>query len=258
VPGFSLDDHLVSLQRPASWEAEPYRTLRHAVERLRGEGGGAALAISSAAPGDGKTTTALNLAAALAERPRSQVLVIDGDLRRARVAAQVGARAGELGPGLCGAVAESRLTLAEVTRSFSHLPFSIVPAGRCDGTPYAILESPKLGRLIEEARRRYTFVLVDTPPYLPFTDCRVLSRWVDGFLLVVAAHRTPRRLLLETLEAAAPAGILGLVFNEDDGPIWNSSGYYQRYQQPLARLPPSAPPASAAGLASLYPLPPEG
>ena len=56
-----------------------------------------------------------------------------------------------------------------------------------------MLKSPRLGELLEEARRRYDYIVVDAPPLCTVQDCRVIAHWVDGFLLVVAAHQTPRR-----------------------------------------------------------------
>ncbi len=224
------DEHLVSLLRPGSWEAEPYRTLRHVLERIRGAAPSSVIAVASSAPGDGKTTTTLNLAAALAEPSGARVLVIDADLRRGALAHHLGlGRAGDAGPGVTGAVRDS-LALGDVARSFAQCRFSVVPAGQRPATPYEVLESPRLGALLEEARRQFGFVLLDTPPFVPFTDCRILSRWVDGFLLVVAAHRTPRKLVEETLNVIEPDKLLGLVFNGDDGLLWGSNRYYQYYE----------------------------
>jgi protein-tyrosine kinase len=220
------DDHLVSLLHPDNWEAEPYRTLRHAVERLSGTGRAPVLAISSAAPGDGKTTTTLNLAAALAEPTRAQVLVIDADLRRCALAAQLGLGADQ-GPGLAGVIQDDSLLLGNATRSSGRWRFSVVPAGRRPASPYQVLDSSRMGAVLADARQRYDFILIDTPPFIPFADCRVLSRWVDGFILVIGAHRTPRRLVEEALNAVEPSKLWGLVFNGDDGPLWGSNRYYQ-------------------------------
>ncbi len=222
------DDHLVSVLRPDSWEAEPYRTLRHAVERLSSSGRTPVLAVSSAAPGDGKTTTTLNLAAALAEPARAQVLVIDADLRRCSLAAQLGlGRDAENGPGLAGVVQDESLLLGNATRSSGRWRLSVVPAGRRPASPYQVLDSPRMGAVLADARQRFDFILIDTPPFVPFSDCRVLSRWVDGFILVVGAHRTPRKLVEEALNAVEPSKLWGLVFNGDDGPLWGSNRYYQ-------------------------------
>ena len=222
------DEHLVGLLRPSSWEAEPYRTLRHQLERLRGNSKSCVIAVSSATPGDGKTTTALNLAASLAEARGSKTVVIDADLRRGSVARQLGLSGSvNMGPGVTGAVNDPNLAIGDVAWSLARRPFSVVPAGTLPASPYSVLESPQFGSLIEQAKREYGFIVLDTPPFVPFADCRVLSRWVDYFVLVVAAHRTPRKLLEETLNVIEPSKLLGLIFNGDDGPLWGSNRYYQ-------------------------------
>jgi Mrp family chromosome partitioning ATPase len=90
-----------------------------------------------------------------------------------------------------------------------------------------VFDSPRLGELLEEARRTYDHIVLDTPPVLLVPDCRLMSQWVDGFVIVVAAHRTPRKLLAESLGAIPQDKVLGIVFNADDRPL---SGYFTRYQ----------------------------
>ena len=81
---------------------------------------------------------------------------------------------------------------------------------------YELLRSSRLSQLLDDARRRYQFVILDVPPLPPVPDCRVIGDSVDGFIVVVAAHRTTRRLLDETLGMLEPEKVVGLVFNRDD------------------------------------------
>ena len=83
-----------------------------------------------------------------------------------------------------------------------------------------------MARLIEEARAAYDYVILDAPPVLLVPDCKLIAQLVDGFLVVVAAHRTPRKLLAETLNGMDPSKVLGLVFNGDARAV---SSYYKRY-----------------------------
>ena len=108
----------------------------------------------------------------------------------------------------------------------------VLPAGRLSTAPYEVLKSPCLGKLFEEARRRYDYIVLDTPPLVPFPDCRLLEKWIDGFLMVVAAHKTPRKLLEEALNVIDPAKIIGLVFNNDDRPVFGYHAYYGYNQSP--------------------------
>ena len=97
--------------------------------------------------------------------------------------------------------------------------------------PYELLASPRLEKLLRDARSFYDYVLIDTPPVVPLVDCRLLGRWVDGFIVVVAAHKTPRKVVAEALNLLDPAKIIGIVFNGDDRPLAAYYGYYGGYQQ---------------------------
>src|SRR5262249_61194732 len=109
-----LDDHLVSLVAPSSFEAEQYRQLRHAIEQLQRSAKLSVVAVSSPLVADGKTTTAINLAGALAQAPNARILLIDADLRAPSLGAHLGI--GEQGaPGLVDVILDANLTLEPVT-----------------------------------------------------------------------------------------------------------------------------------------------
>jgi protein-tyrosine kinase len=221
-----IDQHLVSLLAPTTFEAEQYRSLRHTVEQLHRDPGALSLvAVSSPAVGDGKTTTAINLAGALAQNPEIRVLLVDMDLRRPSIVKSLGFTEVN-SPGLVGAIGDPALSLEAVVRQCPPFNLAVLPAGRSLVNPYEALKSLRLGELLEEARRIYDYVVIDTPPLIPFPDCRLISRWTDGFLVVVSAHKTPRKLLEEATNVMDPAKIIGLVFNTDDQPVF---GYYSYY-----------------------------
>lgn len=212
----ALDDRLVSLLCPASFLAEPYRAVRHLLEQMHRTDRMSVVAVSSAGTGEGKTITAINVAGALAQGPEARVLLIDADLRRPSIADHLALRRGR---GLVDAVLDRRLTLADVTVSLPAYNLRVVPAGSPPPAPYEILESHRLGDLLAEARRQYDFVVLDTAPFVPVPDSRLLAPWVDGFLMIVAAHKTPRKLLAELLNTVEPAKLVGLLFNGDDEPL---------------------------------------
>jgi capsular exopolysaccharide synthesis family protein len=223
-----VDDHLVSLVGSATFEAEQYRALRHTVEQLHKTRDLRIVAVSSPGVGDGKSTTAINLAGALAQAPDARVLLVDADLRRPSVASLLGL-GGSDGPGLINLILDPTLTLERVARPRPPFNLSVIPAGQAAASPYEVLKSPRLGELLEEARRRYDYIVVDAPPLCPVQDCRVIAHWVDGFLLVVAAHHTPRRLVEEALNVVERSKVLGFIFNGDDHPPSGYSGYYAYY-----------------------------
>jgi capsular exopolysaccharide synthesis family protein len=222
------DSHLVSLVASTGFEAEQYRALRHLMELNKEANGTTVLAVSSPAVGDGKTVTAINLAGALAQRTESRVLLVDADLRRPGVAPQLGLRAadGDALAGLVDAIVEPALSFEAVCYPCPEFNLDVVPVGRVPETPYELLQSARFAELLAEARRRYDFVVVDTPPIVAVPDGRALEKLVDGVLLVVGANRTPRRLLEEALALTDPSKTLGIVFNRDDRPL---SGYYRGY-----------------------------
>lgn len=239
-----LAEELVSFIAPASLEADQYRTLRHAVERLRRDSGFQVFAMTSAGAGDGKTVTTLNLAGSLAQSPDTRVLLVDADLHRRAVAEYLGL-AGLRSPGLTEAILNEKYGLAQAVRRLEVLNVSVLPAGDAQARPYELLASPRIEGLLAEARRLYDYVLIDTPPVVPLADCRLLGRWVDGFIVVVAAHKTPRKLLAEALNLLEPAKVLGVVFNGDDQPLAPYYGYYG-HQHPRRKFPP-APRSGGAG-----------
>ena len=234
--GLRLAEELVSFLAPASVEAEQYRTLRHVVERLRRDSGCQVIAITSAGAGDGKTVTTLNLAGSLAQSPEARVLVICADLHRAAVTERLGLTR-QHSPGLAGAILNEECGLAQAVCRFDSLNLSVLIAGDAQARPYELLASPRLEHLLAEARRLYDYVLIDTPPVVPLADCRLVGRWVDGFIVVVAAHKTPRKLLAEALNVLDAAKVLGVVLNGDDRPLAPYYGYYGH--EPAARLPPA-------------------
>ena len=223
-----LEEHLVSLLAPTSFEAEQYRALRHMIEQLRRSAELSVIAVSSPVAADGKTTTAINLAGALAQAPDARVLLVDADLRAASLAVHLGLEEHAV-PGLVDAIMNANLPLEAVTQAHPHLNLSVITAGRRPSAPYEVLKSPRVGELFAEARRKYDYVIVDTPPLVSVPDGRVFGKWVDGFLIVVAAHRTPRKLLEEALNLMEPTKIVGIVFNGDDRHV--SRGSYTSSQR---------------------------
>src|SRR5881296_637910 len=108
-----LDEHLVSLLAPTSFEAEQYRALRHLIEQRGKSTALSVVAVSSPGVADGKTTTAINLAGALAQAPDARVLLVDADLRGSAVAGRVGLD-DRAAPGLVDAILNANLALGTV------------------------------------------------------------------------------------------------------------------------------------------------
>jgi capsular exopolysaccharide synthesis family protein len=226
-----VDPHLVSLIAPDSPEAEQYRALRHAVEQKHVTGTGTVVAVCSPGPGDGKTTTSINLAGALAQDPKAWVLLIEIDLRRPAVTLADHLALGDVGKerGLVDAILDSSINLEEVVRYLPQYNLAVLPAGRPANAPYEALKSARLGELLRQAAERFDYVVLDAPPVVPVPDCRLIAKWVNGFVVVVAADRTPREALEESLAALGAAKVMGLVFNRHQRSATGGYGYGYGY-----------------------------
>ena len=234
-----FDKHLVSLIAPASFAAEQYQALRLKIERIRQSRDLRVMAITSPGAADGKTVTSINLAAALGRGSNARVLLIDADLRRPALAKQLHVDAAAAG--VAELVANADLTIADVVRPVDTFNLDVITAGQPVGPVHELFRSPRLERLLAEARERYDYVIIDTPPLVPVVDSALLARLVDGVLLVVAANRTPRKLLEEALNQLDAAKVLGIVFNSDSKPLYGyyDSGYrryFSRNRQASASL----------------------
>jgi capsular exopolysaccharide synthesis family protein len=234
-----MDKHLVSLTAPASFAAEQYQGLRLTIERLARTREVRVIAVSSPAAADGKTVTAINLAGALARGSDARVLIIDADLRRPSIASLF-----DIPPetrGLADVLTDATLPLAAVVKPVNGGNLSAIPAGVPRSRIGDILRSDRLEALLAEARRQYAYIVVDTPPLLPVFDSALLAKSVDGLLMVIAANRTPRKLLGEALNMVEPAKVLGIVFNRDERPLFGYyNSYYREYFPERSQLPSEA------------------
>lgn len=223
----TLATQLVSLTNPASFAAEQYQNLRLKIERLRQTRDLRVIAVSSPGASDGKTITSINLAGALSRGASSRVLLVDADLRRPEVANQL--HINNDGPGFADLVARADLSLLQVIQPLQGHNVDVIAAGSVDGPIHEMFRSARLPQLLDELRNRYDYVILDTPPLVPVVDSALLSRVVDGVLIVVAANRTPRKLLEEALNELDAAKVLGIVFNNDARPMFGYDANYRRY-----------------------------
>jgi succinoglycan biosynthesis transport protein ExoP len=206
---------------------ESVRTLRNSILLGNFECHYRSLLVTSAAPGDGKTTTAANLAAAHSEQGK-RTLLIDGDLRRPSVHRNFN---------LPGAVGLSNALLGEMSWrdaliQTGALPYLfILPAG-----PPSRRASDLVGRglieLLEEASSEYDLVILDAPPLLGFAEPLQMATAVDGVLVVARAARTSRKAVASVLATLnrLRAKVVGLVLNEVHQELSDSYYYYGHYR----------------------------
>ena len=157
---------------------------------------------------------------------------MDADLHRPSVAEYLGLEQ-PTAPGLVDLILNEDRSLGDTSRRLETLNLSVLLPGVCRAGAYELLNSPRLAARLMEARSTFDYVIIDTPPLLPIPDCRLIGQWVDGFIVLVTAHRTPRKALAEALGLLDPTKVLGTVFNGDDRPLapyGNYYGYYGRHE----------------------------
>ena len=219
----ALHPRLILLTEPDAPECEQYRTLRtqlfHAADKRRTQ----VLVVTSATAGEGKTSSALNLALAIAQSKEKRVLVVDGDLRRPNVAAYLGLRPKN---GLED-VLEGKCRALDAVFCLDGQELYLLPVAQESRNPTELLSSGRLEATIEELRAWFDFILIDSPPVLPFADARLLANHSDALLLVVRAGLAPYETVEKAIEALPQDRILGVVLNGADPAT--ESGYYDYY-----------------------------
>jgi capsular exopolysaccharide synthesis family protein len=219
--------HLVSLLNPDTPQAEHYRRLRYSLERMKKKGEGLVVGLTSPVSGDGKTMTSINLAGALAQNPNNRVLLVELDLRQPLNTMKNYFGSPKLGgPGVVDLVMDPNLAWEKATYLLQDFNMYLLPAGSPTRSPYELLMSDRMGEILREARQRYDYVIVDTAPVVLMPDSQLVSESVDGFLVVLAADITSKKLLEEALALMEPSKVLGLVFNGFKPIDDDYGGYY--------------------------------
>lgn len=218
---------LVVLKRPSSPLAESYRSLRTSVLLSTAPRPPQTILVTSAQVGEGKTSTACNLAVSFAQRG-GPVLIVDADLRRPSVAKTLGVPNEKgLSSFLTGAH-----SLEEVLVQYDHLPnLWVLPSGPRPPDPAELLSSLMMEGTLKDFLKRFTQIIVDSPPLLLVTDAVVLSAMMDGVILVVSSGTTARGALTRAHRILDNAGsrVLGMVLNKVD---MRFDTYYGSYYGP--------------------------
>jgi exopolysaccharide/PEP-CTERM locus tyrosine autokinase len=219
---------IVTLTEPESPAAEEYRKLKAMVIKLTQEDAKrTAIMVTSSNSGEGKSLTSINLAISLAQEVTHSVLLIDADLRRPSIAEYLGINA-ETGLAEClrdGVNVSSAIIDTDVPK------LSILPAGKSVPNPVELLSSPKMKSLIPELKRLYPerYIIIDTPPTLPFAESQIISLLVDGVLFVVKEGETTVQDLQDSLDILKGTRILGISFNNVDVRAQGMNNRYRQY-----------------------------
>jgi capsular exopolysaccharide synthesis family protein len=215
---------------------EAYQNLRTALLFARRDELGQVILVTGTAPQEGKTTTLVNLAQLLAASTEPTV-VVDCDLRRATLHARLGL---SREPGLTDHFVQ-HLPLDALLRPTGIPHLFALPAGALPPNPPALLARKGMAELLDELRRRFTWVLVDSPPLASVTDAQLLARMADTTVFVVQHNAVDKRLVKRSVASLRKAGanVLGVVLNAV--PEVSRSDYYYYSYRPVAE-PAVAPP----------------
>ncbi|WIB78035.1 polysaccharide biosynthesis tyrosine autokinase [Curtobacterium sp. MCPF17_002] len=216
--------------------AEAFRQLRTQLTFTNLEGSSQSLVVTSARPGEGKSTTALNLAMTLAQNG-GRVLLVDADLRRPKVGDYLGL---ESRVGLTTVLAR-QVALDDAIQTVGDTnPLSVLASGRVPPNPSELLGSQHMADLMRELERRYDYVIVDAPPALPVTDPAILGAICSGVLLVVSMNGHVRRADVQAAHERMQrigAGVLGVVLNKTPLQRKERSYYHYEASAPLSESP---------------------
>ena len=218
--------------QPLSPISEAYRFLRTDL-LLSGEAIGAkSIMVATAKPGQGGTCTVANLGISVAQDGK-RVVVVDGDMRRPSLHRIFKVQNEQ---GLSNVLSNEK-DLDDVMLSTEIENLLIIPAGPTPSNPSELLGSERMKALLHGLTKRADYVLLDTPSAVAFTDAVVLSRIVDGVLLVVRAQQVPRgaELQVRNLLNKASATILGVVLNDVQPEMVDSYYYHSHYYPDLGK-----------------------
>jgi polysaccharide biosynthesis transport protein len=210
---------------PHGPRAEAFRALRTNLQFIDAATHPRSMTFTSSLPGEGKTTTTVNLAISMAAAG-SRVCLVEGDLRRPRMLKYMGL---ENAVGLTN-VLIGQAELEDVLQPFGSSNIQVLGAGQIPPNPSELLGSEAMARTVRELETKFDYVIVDAPPLLPVTDAAVLSTITGGTVVVVGCDIVHKEQLTRGLEALQAVGgnVLGLVVNRIPTKGADAESYYYR------------------------------
>lgn len=214
--------------------AESFRHIRTNLQFATVNSTSKTLLITSSLPGEGKSTTATNLAIAMAQAGQ-RVVLVDADLRRPSVAEYLGL---ESSAGLTTALVGAA-DVADLLQPWGENDLQVLTSGQIPPNPSELLGSDAMSRLLSELAGTFDAVIIDAPPLIPVTDASVLAQKVGGVVLVVGALKAKTQDVEKSLSSLKLVGanLVGTVINllPPKGPDANTYGYYSYQSTPDSR-----------------------
>ena len=243
IRGGEPRERLIAFHTPRDPISEAYRVLRTNLSFAAIDEGLHTMVVTSGSPGEGKSTTVINLAAVTAQTGKS-VIVVDSDLRRPMQHKHLDV---PNSAGLTTALLDTETPLRAYLQNTKIPNLRVLTSGPIPPNPAELLNSQRMGQIIQQLRDEADTVIFDTPPTLTVADATIMAPQVDGCILVVQAAQTrfpALELAVETLRKAN-AHVLGIVLNRIN--VGRSGYYHYRYynyeygpeaeRRPILRLP---------------------
>jgi succinoglycan biosynthesis transport protein ExoP len=226
-------DALITLKYPHSPAAEDFRTLRTNLRYAGIENPGGALLVTSANPGEGKTTIAANLAIAMAQAGK-RVALVDADLRLPGVDRIFGL---ENETGLTSLFLDEPMVPEDALQSSPVPGLKILTSGELPPNPAEMLESRRMTEILQQLRQQFDMVILDSPPALVVADASILASHCSGAILVVDSGRTRTEAARKAVETLTPSQVklLGVALNRMGG---RRRGDYQSYYYSSSKSKP--------------------
>lgn len=225
--GRSVIYRLAAILYPRSPVAEAYRTLRTNIEFASVDEPVRTILVTSSIPGEGKTTTAANLAAVFAQTGH-RTLLVDADLRKPGAHKMFDLQNAR---GLTDLLRSDDVLLDDVAQATEQEHLSVITTGPLPPNPAELLRSSRMRTVLDRLATSAEFVILDSPPLQAVTDAAILSALVDGTVLVVDAGRTRSGAVRNGREALAKIGgrVLGVTLNRMSESMSGDYYYYDYY-----------------------------
>ncbi|ULA65085.1 MAG: Putative Lipopolysaccharide biosynthesis protein [Nitrospira sp.] len=213
----SVGPELVAMWYPRSPVAEQYRVAATRIGLMAGQQESTVIVMASALMGEGKTSTALNLAHVLARDLNKKTVLVDCDLKRPMVHAYAGM---ELGVGLSEVLLGEK-QFEECLEYHEQLGIWILPAGIIQSGIAALTHVDRLSKLISNLREKFECIVLDAPPLLPVAESLLIVRMADVVAQVIRARTTPRDAVMNAMKMVGQERAMGVILNgveEQDSP----------------------------------------
>ena len=218
----SREETPILIAPPHSFGAEEFRKLKTQIFHQLPNPPHSIL-ITSAAPGEGKTMVSVNLAIAISQEIHRKAILMDGDLRKPGI--HLGKSRNSKG---LSNYLSNGIPLSEILINSEIENLRIITAGSPTQKPSELIGSKRMEDLMDSLRKQedHTYILIDSPPIVSTTDPILLSKMVDGIIVVVMAERTPKGVIQRALKSIDGQKMIGIVLNQVN---IKSSHYYSKY-----------------------------